>query len=266
MSQNPDQNPEQPEDRSSDHSENVENTQNNSGSHSSDARWEDEQGQPRYGVRLPEDQRQQFQAPQTPQTPQPYGRFTPHEQTPGSEYGAPPADQQSPYGQYPNQYPNYGPQGWTPPQQSMPRPSKVKLASRLIMIAGAIYVVLNVITAFLPNMGVPQQMWDEVSTVFEESGMAVDLDSMMTQMRIAVVIFSLLFGFIYWVIARGVAKGSNAARITGLVLAIISLPQILGISAAYVIVGAVGIGLAFTSESNEYFRYKAWEKVSKFRQ
>lgn len=237
-------------------------------------RWEDADGQPRYGVRLPEGQ-QPPTAPGTPTAPRQYGRFTPHAQpgestgseygsTPGGEYGAPygGAQQQGQYPGYPHQYSQQQYPYPQQPQRSMPQPNRVRLASRLIGIAGILYAVVNIVTAFLPRMGVPQQQWDQLQEMFTEIDPTVSLDAMVAPMRIAMVIFAVLLGFIYWVIARGVARGSNAARVIGTVLAVLSLPGLFGFSAIYVLLGAIGIGLTFTAEANEYFRYKAWERFS----
>lgn len=231
--------------------------------HTEGGRWEDAAGQPRYGVRLPEGE-QPPAAPNTPSAPHQYGRFTPHEQPGaqsgaeygsgyGSEYGAP---SQPGYPQ--QQYPSYPQQ----PQHTMPQPPRVRLASRLILVAGVLYAVLNIVTAFLPRLGVPQDQWNQLQEMFAEIDPTVSLDAMVAPMRVAMVIMAVILGLVYWVIARGVANGSNAARIIGTVLAVLSLPSLFGISAVYVLLGAIGIGMTFTATANEYFRYKAWEKFN----
>lgn len=237
-------------------------------------RWEDADGQPRYGVRLPEGEQSPV-APNTPPAPHQYGRFTPHGQpgslpgadhgseygsTSGSEYGAP---QQS--GQYPGYPQQHAQQQYPSPQQpqhSMPQPPRVRLASRLIGVAGILYVALNIVTAFLPRLGVPQQQWDQLQAMFAEIDSTVSLDALVGPMRIMMVIIAVVLGFVYLVIARGVGRGSNAARIIGTALAVLSLPGLFSLSAVYVLIGAIGMGMTFTASANEYFRYKAWEKFN----
>ncbi|MGO1181722.1 MAG: hypothetical protein ACTHZ5_06460 [Micrococcaceae bacterium] len=232
-------------------------------------RWEDAEGQPRYGVRLPEGQQPPV-APNTSSAPHQYGRFTRHAQ-PGSQPGTQPGAEygseyraSSPQGQYPQQQYSQYPQQQFPqqPQHTMPQPNRVRLASRLIGVAGLLYAVLNIVTAFLPRLGVPQQQWDQLQEMFTEVDPTVSLDEMVPAMRFAMVAIALLLGFVYWVIARGVARGSNAARIIGTALAVLSLPGLFGFSAVYVLLGAIGIGMTFTAPANEYFRYKAWERFN----
>lgn len=236
-------------------------------------RWEDAEGQPRYGVRLPEGE-QPPATPTTPNTlPRQYGRFTPHEQSGaqsgaeygsghGSEYGAPPQPPGQQYPGYPQQYAQQQYPYPQQPQHTMPQPPRVRLASRLILVAGVLYAVVNIVTAFLPRFGVPQDQWDQLQEMFAEIDPTVSLDAMLAPMRFVMVIMAVILGLVYWVIARGVANGSNAARIIGTVLAVLSLPSLFSISAVYVLLGAIGIGMTFTATANEYFRYKAWEKFN----
>jgi hypothetical protein len=247
---------------------------------------EDAAGQPRYGVRLTPEQLAQHQAQQPspgaqPNLGQPGQQGQPGQPGyPAPAYGQPPYGQpvqptsnpygQSPYGQvpygqpgqpaYPQQpygYPVQGQQQMGPVQ----KPKEIDRSYWLILAAGLAFLIIELLAAFSPTMGLTPQMIDELESQFQAAGMTVDVNELMDSVRVMAIVFTVLIAGLYWLIATGIRKGSNVARIFGTIFAAMSLLSAFGLGIVYVALGVVGIVFAYLRPSNEYFRGKAWEKA-----
>jgi hypothetical protein len=239
---------------------------------------EDADGQPRYGVRLTPEQLAERQAQQSVSggpagppdqpgqpgqpAPSPYGQPgpAPYGQSPSgqSPYGQAPYGQ-SPYGQpgQPAGHPAQAPQAMGP----VHRPKEIDVSYWLILAAGAVFLAMNLFTLFLPNMGVPESMLQMLQDQYDEMGLQVEVAALLESMRPFAIGLTVLLAILYWVIATGIRRGSNVARIFGTIFAALSLPSLFGISFVYAGLGIAGIVFAFLRPSNEYFRGKAWEKA-----
>jgi hypothetical protein len=239
---------------------------------------EDAAGQPRYGVRLTPEQLAQHQAQQPSPGAQPgqpdqpgqsgypspaYGQ-PPYGQPPYGQPGQPPYGQPgpSPYGQpaYPQQpygYPMQGQQPMGPVQ----RPKEIDRSYWLILAAGLAFLVIELFAAFSPSMGLTPEMVEELESQFRAAGMTVDVNELMDSVRVMAIVFTVLIAGLYWLIATGIRKGSNVARIFGTIFAAMSLLSAFGLGIIYVALGVAGIVFAYLRPSNEYFRGKAWEKA-----
>ncbi|GER22466.1 hypothetical protein NCCP1664_09630 [Zafaria cholistanensis] len=238
--------------------------------------------QPRYGQRLPEGgQPAQPQNPQAPygqpqygqppygyQAPQP-GQQNPYGQPPYG-YQAPQPGQQNPYGQPPYGYqpPQPGQHGFGGPAQPVERPKQLEISFWLILAAGALTLISGLVVAALPSDVLLRMIEDTLRTQ-DPAGYA----EMQTQMEAAGVSFAYLIGLLkglavvfaligaglYFLIAFFIRKGSNGARITGTVLAALSLLGLLGadpLNAAVIVLGVAGIVLAWLRPSSEYIAAK----------
>lgn len=249
-----------------------------------------------YGVRLTGEELEQWKAKyqrpaggQDTPAPQTYGTFIPHSTTPesGSEYG----NQQSQYpsseynqgysaqqfggpagaGQPPMQpHPGMGYPGRpgypAQPQATMPPPRQIILSRNLIWVAGAINVVMSILMAFFTtadNLGVEQyQMIEQMLEQQPTLNTSVE-EFIAGPFKISMIVISLVSGVLYWLIGRGIAKGSRVARIFGTIFAVFSLFGIISLDIIWIGLGIAGIALAYTKPATEYFRYKAWEKVQR---
>ncbi|MCY1157610.1 MAG: hypothetical protein MOP51_631 [Citricoccus sp.] len=240
---------------------------------------EDAAGQPRYGVRLTPEQLAQHQS----QQPSPGAQQgDPHQPGqpgyPAPAYGQPPYGQpgqpaqqapypygqpgQPPYGQpaYPQQPYGYPVQGQQP-MGPVQRPKEIDRSYWLILAAGLAFLVIELFAAFSPAMGLTPEMVDELESQFRAAGMTVDINELMDSVRVMAIVFTVLIAGLYWLIAAGIRKGSNVARIFGTIFAAMSLLSAFGLGIIYVALGVVGIVFAYLRPSNEYFRGKAWEKA-----
>ncbi|MGD6979447.1 MULTISPECIES: hypothetical protein [Citricoccus] len=253
---------------------------------------EDAAGQPRYGVRLTPEQLAQHQAQQPSPSAQPgqpdqpgqpghpapaYGQpgQSPYGQSPygqpgqqgASPYGQPGQSPygQSPYGQpgqpaYPQQPYGYPVQGHQP-MAPVQRPKEIDRSYWLILAAGLAFLVIELFAAFSPSMGLTPEMIEELESQFRAAGMTVDVNELMDSVRVMAIVFTVLIAGLYWLIAAGIRKGSNVARIFGTIFAAMSLLSAFGLGIVYVALGVAGIVFAYLRPSNEYFRGKAWEKA-----
>ncbi|GAA1678798.1 hypothetical protein GCM10010977_18860 [Citricoccus zhacaiensis] len=249
---------------------------------------------PQYGIRLtPEQQaehqarlsqaqqeRQERQAQQGQHPAPPYGQPP---QGP-SPYGQPPQGQnaygqapygQSPYGQHPQGYspygqppanqpgPGYGYPGQDVPQQLGPitKPSTIDRSYWLILAAGLAFLVIELFSLFSPNMGLTPEMLDLYQEQMDAAGVAIEMESFLASVRIFAVVFTVLLVVLYWLIATGIRRGSNVARIFGTIFAVLSLTSVFGPGLIYVALGIAGIVFAYLRPSSEYLRAKAWEKA-----
>lgn len=260
---------------------------------------EDQSDQPRYGVRLTGEEFQRWQQERSAQagssdqtsnaqhhagyTKPRYGTFTPHQPQPeqqdnqqayGSEYGTPPTESQLPAQQYPF------PAGFNQPptaqqstqQATMPAPQHVVWSYWMILIAGLLYVLTSIIQALLPNFGLSSQeiaQLDSMMAAMDTTGEMGSFSEMIAgpmgmATRTTMVVIALVTGLLYWLVARGVRRGSNIARIIGCVFAGLSLINLFSLfTVVSVVLGVVAMILTFTPTSQEYFRFKAWEKVQR---
>ncbi len=252
---------------------------------------EDAAGQPRYGVRLTPEQLAEHQAqqpspggppnqpgqpgypapsygqPGQPTSP-PYGQpgQLPYGQPGQSPYGQPYAQPgqlpygqpgQSPYPQQPYGYPAQGQQPMGPVQ----KPKEVDRSYWLILAAGLAFLIVELLAAFSPTMGLTPEMMDELESQLAAAGLTVDVAELMESTRVMAIVFTVIIAGLYWLIATGIRKGSNVARIFGTIFAVMSLPAAFGLGIIYVALGVAGIVFAYLRPSNEYFRGKAWERA-----
>lgn len=236
---------------------------------------EDAEGQPRYGVRLTPEQlaEQQAQQPSWGQQDQPGGQAgpSPYGQPgyPAPPYGQPgqPTQPSSPYGQPPSGYPQqpYAQQPYPAPgQQQMgpvQKPKEIDRSYWLILAAGLAFLVVEMLAAFSPTMGLTPEMIQDLESQLAAAGMTVDVAELLESTRVMAIIFTVIIAGLYWLIATGIRKGSNVARIFGTILAVLSLPAVFGLGIIYVALGIAGIVFAYLRPANEYFRGKAWEKA-----
>lgn len=228
--------------------------------------------------------------PQRPYGQNPYGEQDPNtgsDQPAQPRYGqdAPNHDPSAPsgqpqgqpqYGQYaPPQYgqPGYGQQfgGFQPgaPAGPVQRPQTIDRSSWLILAAGAIFGIINLISAFLPNLGMSQQQMDLLEHLleqqFSDAGMPISVQELLPLVQTTTIVMTLILVGVYVLIARGIRNGSNVARIFGTIFAAISVFSIFGLGFLYVVPGIVGIVFAYLRPSSEYMRARAWEKASGIR-
>jgi hypothetical protein len=218
-----------------------------------------------------------WQAPQPPQAPR-YGQNPPQA---GPQYGGePPAHSGQPqpgqpqYGQNPYGQPQYGqnPYGQQNPPSPYaypsgqnygrypgapgagpgkpPRPREVTMAFGLILGAAVVFLLDIFKTAANPLADMPPEMGEQLRA---EGMNPAELAGMLSGV---IVVFGILFAGLYLLIALMIRKGKNWARITGTVLAALSLLQLANgpLAVVYVLLGAAGIVLCYLKPSNEYFR------------
>ena len=245
---------------------------------------------PQYGIRLtPQQQaehqarldqaRQAREAQQGQQGQSPYGQ-PPYAQSPSgqSPYGQSPSGQslygQSPYGQPPNAQTPYGqpqpgqqPYGYPQPGAQQPfgpieRPRTIDRAYWLIIIAGAAFLITELLSLLSPTMGLTPEMMDAYREQMEAAGVVgMDLESLLPAVRAVSVVFTAILAGLYWLIATAIRRGSNLARIFGTILAVLSLLAAFGPGFVYVALGVAGLVFAYLKPSSEYLRAKAWEKA-----
>lgn len=235
-------------------------------------------GQNPYGSQDPNPPRPEQDQPGPPAQPR-YGQYAP-----GPDPAAPAGQPGQPqYGQYaPPQYGQPGPagqpqqQGYGQPgygqqfggmQPGMPggpvqRPQTIDRSYWLILAAGAIFGIINLISAFLPNLGMSQQQVDLLEQLFSDAGMPISVQELLPLVRTTTIVTTLLLVGVYILIARGIRNGSNVARIFGTIFAVISVFSIFGLGFLYVVPGIVGIVFAYLRPSSEYMRARSWEKAS----
>ncbi|MCQ1945780.1 hypothetical protein [Arthrobacter sp. zg-Y1116] len=192
---------------------------------------------------------------------------------PGSGPGSRPEPQ---YGQYApgGPYDKSGPSGYTQPSgyaqpysyappvkpAKGPAPREVIIGSWLIIAAGVLSLINNIITSFsLPSIMTSQEQEAFAETGLDEEGVS----SFLISFGIVVA----LIGFaIYLLIALFVRRGKNWARILGTVFAAFSLIGILTMLGAYFtsplslislassLLGIAGIVMLYLRPSTPYFR------------
>lgn len=165
--------------------------------------------------------------------------------------------------------PGYGQQfgGFQPgaPAGPVQRPQTIDRSYWLILAAGAIFGIINLISAFLPNLGMSQQQMDLLEQQLSDAGMPISVQELLPLVQTTTIVMTLILVGVYVLIARGIRNGSNVARIFGTIFAAISVFSIFGLGFLYVVPGIVGIVFAYLRPSSEYMRARAWEKASGIR-
>lgn len=214
--------------------------------------------QPRYGQNAP-------QYGQNPaQAPNPYGQ-------PAQTYGqnpTPPPYGQSPYGQAPQQYPGSFPVPQQFPMGDKPvvstRPGVLTAAFWLLIVSGAFTLLGSLIVLLVPRGELMKQFEAALAAdptlqqQMEAAGLKLtDLAPFLDMTIIVIVIFGVISAGLYALIAFMLRAGSNGARITGTILAAISLLGLSGLFTIPVILfGVVAMVLAWLRPSSDYIAYK----------
>lgn len=244
---------------------------------------------PQYGQRLPESGQGTFGTPHSGQNmPEQYGQGT-YGQTgsgvpagygqPGQPNLPPPSQgysAQSPYGYGYGQQPAGGAPGFDGAAGAKPTPPKqINASFWLIMAAGLITLVQGLILLLTPDsvlldalhQGMAMQGPD---TQKQLADAGIDLSSMIMPIKLFGLVFMVIGAGIYALIASFIRKGSNGARITGTVLAAISL---LGLFSAgdpltliTVVLGVAGIVMAWLTSSSLYIKAMRERKRAGIRQ
>lgn len=252
---------------------------------------------PRYGQRLPEGESANFGNNASSNAPR-EGFNSPSEPTVGTGSSMPasgnaqPGQQpaQSPYGQNPyNQNPYgqnaYGQQqfgqpgaqqqgNWNMPMQqggfgapAVPaRPKELKIASILLYIAAALTIVGGIALLMIPN----QMLVDVINSTpnaseqFDElEKQGISVNELVSMSKTVGAVFTFIAGLLYAVIGYFIGKGSNGARITGTVLAALSLMVFAGAGIQGWLMLALGVAaivLAWLRPSSEYIAAKSAAK------
>ncbi|GHD03042.1 hypothetical protein [Zhihengliuella salsuginis] len=222
---------------------------------------------PQYGVRLPQGQNPQ-QPSQPESNPSPYG------QTPG-QYPPPPPGaygqagpaqggqggygRPSPYGQ-PGGYAQPA-GGMQPPQAPGNPPKQIMISFGLIMAAGAL-TLLSGIMLLLTPVNELTRVLDEVyasDPMLQEQLAAAGMstETIAQTAKTFGFVFIVIGVLLYALIAFFIRRGSNGARVTGTVLAAISLIGLFGgdiLGVVTILLGIAGIVMAWTAPSSAYVR------------
>ncbi|MDK1326780.1 hypothetical protein [Arthrobacter sp. zg-Y1143] len=195
-----------------------------------------------------------------PGTPNPYG-------SPQPGGGTRPEPQYGQYASGPYGYQAAQPSGYAYPGGGMgkrapkgPAPREVVIGSWLILAAGVLSLINNIITSFnLPSLLTPEEQ-----QTLTDSGMTpTSVNSFLVSFGIVVALIG--FGF-YILIAVFVRRGKNWARILGTVFAAFALIGIITMAATYFtsplgllsllssLLGIAGIVMLYLTPSNPYFR------------
>ncbi|WP_413544050.1 hypothetical protein [Citricoccus nitrophenolicus] len=210
---------------------------------------------PQYGIRLTPEQQAEHQARLEEAR---RARETQQGQQGQSPYGQPPQGQPQP-GQQPYGHPSQGAQQ---PFGPIEKPQTIDRSYWLIIAAGVAFLITELISLLSPNLGLTPEMMDAYREQMDAAGVSgVDLESMLPAVRVVSVVFTAILAGLYWLIATGIRRGSNLARIFGTILAVLSLLAAFGPGFVYVALGVAGLVFAYLKPSSEYLRAKAWEKA-----
>jgi hypothetical protein len=252
---------------------------------------------PRYGQRLPEGapadggQAQggqpgpgQYGQP-GPAAPSSYGQYgqgqvPPVGQSPYGEapqgYGAAPQQGGGPYGQpgqanYGYQQPMPGTAGFGAPTGPLVRPKELNIAFWLILAAGALTLISGLLLLVLPSTEIQNAMQDALSQdpALQEQMEAAGINSaaLVSMIKTVGLVVMIVGAALYALIAFFIRKGSNGARITGTVLAAISLFGLTAgdpLSLVTILLGVAGIVFAWLKPSSAYIAARKAQKSAGF--
>lgn len=198
--------------------------------------------EPQYGERTPQ------YGPPAPQPGQPaapqYGQQAP-------QYG----QQPSPYGQQPSPYAQ---QNVWPSQQPAPAgvPRLVNISFWLILAAGLLTLIGIPFASATLNSPEGRSMIEEALAAQGGDAAGVDADSLISIAVTVFIVISVIFAGLYALVAFGVRKGKNWARILGTVFAAISLLGLSqpGVGTISILLGIAAIVLLYLPASAPYFR------------
>lgn len=213
------------------------------------------------GTGVPQYPGQQAGGQQNPYGQNPYGQNQPGQ----APYGA------NPYGQPGAQ------QGWNSPLQQggfgapvlPPKPKELNIAAILLYVAAVLTAIGGIALMMIPDQAI-------IDLFNATPGAAEQLDELEKQgvvlaeivgiMKTTALVLSLIFAVLYAVIGFFIGKGSNGARITGTVLAVISVFTYVGSGFFGWIMLALGVGaivLAWLRPSSAYITAKSAIKRSR---
>ncbi|OFI37240.1 hypothetical protein BIU82_09115 [Arthrobacter sp. SW1] len=225
------------------------------------------QNPPQYGQNPPSFG-QQPSAPQYGQNPPSYGQqpqygegAPSYGQPPAPQYGQPQPGQsqygQAPYGQSPYGQSQSGQGGWPSQQPAATSgvPQLVNISFWLILAAGVLNLVGIPVGLAMINSPDFTEMMNEAMEA-QGGNPGIDMESFRGVMATILVVFSLIFAGLYALVAFGVRKGKNWARILGTVFAGISLLGLGsgGIGIVTILLGVAAIVLLYLPASAPYFR------------
>jgi len=195
-----------------------------------------------------------------------YGQQNPYNQNP---YG------QNAYGQQQLGQPGAQQQGnWNMPMQqggfgapAVPaRPKELKIASILLYIAAALTIIGGIALLMVPN----QMLVDVINSTpnaseqFDElEKQGISVNELVSMSKTVGAVFTFIAGLLYAVIGYFIGKGSNGARITGTVLAALSLMVFAGAGIQGWLMLALGVAaivLAWLRPSSKYIAAKSAAK------
>ncbi|MDQ0031161.1 hypothetical protein [Arthrobacter bambusae] len=223
---------------------------------------------PQYGQQAPQygQQAPQYGQPSAPQ----YGQQAPQYGQQAPQYGQPSAPQygqQAPqYGQQAQQYgqpsaPQYGQGGPTtwPSQQPAATsrvPQLVNISFWLMLAAGFLTLLGIPFTIATLNSPAGKNMLEQALTAQGSNASGIDVNSFISILITALVIFSVIFAGLYALVAFKVRQGKNWARILGTVFAAISLLGLtqIGMGTITILLGIAAIVLLYLPASAPYFR------------
>lgn len=237
---------------------------------------------PKFGQRIPE-------GDPGADAPPAYGQPAPGQPAYGQPgtgaqqgYGQPGQPNLPPVGQgYSNQqyygYPQqpYGGSAATGPGNLPARPPQINAAFWLVMAAGLVTLIQGLVLVVVPNSvildAINQAMTTQDPSMDQElQDAGLDMASLIGPMKIVVLLIMVIGAGIYALIATFIRKGSNGARITGTVLAVISLAGLLSafdpLAFLAIALGIAGIVCAWLRPSSAYIGAVALHKHGGFRQ
>ncbi len=152
-------------------------------------------------------------------------------------------------------------QGTPSPDKRLAPPARVLLACKLIIAAGvmqAVSVIALLVVLLIPSIkaSVIDVLQNAFAATPEFAAVSADPALVDTALFLAFV-FSILMTASYFLLARWIRRGSNGARTTATVLAILSLlllGQLNPLTIIQVVLGLVAVFLLYRSASTEFFR------------
>ncbi|WP_125612903.1 DUF6264 family protein [Specibacter cremeus] len=186
-----------------------------------------------------------------------YGQYAPEGWRPPGQQSAPvpPAPYQPPFQPPGASHPGQ----WTRPAPGQP-PARVRLAARLITIAGvlqAVSTVVLVFSMFAPAaQSVLREAFKAAAAGDPQLEAALTDPALLTSVLVIATALSLVGAVLYFWMATSIRRGRNWARIVSTVLAAISLIALLQPNFLAVIqigLGVVGVAMLYRSPAKEYF-------------